>query len=98
MLARHLWRRPNINPALVQCIVFAGISIVPHPSSLWHSVMQWGKGGRSNDGTASLYCVRFYTHNLWNVIVLYKPLWEQEVFLKVIFSANYASLALLMNN
>ena len=47
---------------------------------------------------AGLYCVRFYTHNLWNVIVLYKPLWEQEVFLKVIFSANYASIALLMNN
>ena len=39
-----------------------------------------GKGGRSNNGTASLYCVRFYTHNLGNVIVLYKPLWKQEVF------------------
>ena len=54
------------------------LSIVRHPSSLWHTVMQWGRG-HFNDGTASLYRVRFNTHNPWNVIVLYLPLWEQEL-------------------
>ena len=29
MLARRLRRRPNINPALVQCIVFAGTAPDP---------------------------------------------------------------------
>ena len=44
-----------------------------------------GAGVCFNDVTASLYCVRFYTHNPWNVIVLYLPLWEHELFHKSFF-------------
>ena len=63
MSAQRL-QRPNIVQMLYKYYVFTGKRAYcspPLPTVARSHAM--GAGGLSNDGTTSLYCVRFYTHN-----------------------------------
>ena len=54
--------RANITQHRVNVSCLLGIYCSPPLLTVAHSHAM-GAGGRSNDGTASLSCVRFYTHN-----------------------------------